>query len=564
MPTSYLSSDKEQLKHAYITALLRALVWFSIPLLLIVVYFNAVDNFRPVPLFALSAIILMFYSLHHYRQHLNSSALSLTLSIIILLIANINAVVNGNVTHAAVALLISTFSISVVTHRAVTAGYLLIATPSLLLSVGVATQFQYEGVDLRWLLVMFVGQLVILSGMRLLFMRAGQFVEREHQLRLDSEAAAREKSRFLANMSHEIRTPIAGVVGMLDLIDDPSLDAQQRRKLALARQSAELLSNIVNDTLDYSKIEAGKLALSSTAFCLDELIVQVLAIVEPKASENGNRLQVKKGWQGKKYVQGDKTRLQQVLLNLLSNAAKFTHQGSIELSADLLQEGKQWRFTCEVKDSGIGMSPEQLATLFKPFQQVDNSSTKLVQGTGLGLVICKQILKLMGGTIHVQSEPENGSAFSIEVMLGMASAPNESLHDNTLKVEELTGMSLLVVEDNLINQTILQEVLEGLGVNVSMADNGEDAIRFLQTSKPENIDVILMDCQMPVMDGYQASLAIRSGLAGEAFCQIPIIALTANALEGDREKCLAAGMNDYLSKPVDKHALVNIIKKLIS
>jgi len=250
-------------------------------------------------------------------------------------------------------------------------------------------------------------------------------------------------------------------------------------------------------------------------------------------------------------------------LNLLSNANKFTQNEKIILTADLLDDKEDYLLKCTVKDTGIGMDEVQVSRLFQPFHQVDNSSAKKVQGTGLGLVICRQILKLMGGAIRVESKPARGSTFFFEVPLARSTQQEvPATVEDDIKLNQ-TEITVLVVEDNEINQAILMDMLENLHIKAILAEDGLQALEQLKSMAAQEIDVILMDCQMPVLDGYDTTKRIRSGMAGEQWQPVPIIALTANALDGDREKCLQAGMNDYLSKPVKKDNLLKAINKVV-
>ncbi|MFC3094040.1 response regulator [Alteromonas sediminis] len=557
------ANNEEMLKHAYISAILKALAYFSLPFLAISVYFNLIADTRIVALtiqvIIFSAFILLYLYRHKYKAH----ALSWSLTLMALLAANLNCLVNASISHSGVAAVICSLTLAVISNRASQVMILVLTPATLFTSYSYAVDFSPQDTEVRWLLVILTGQLIALSGMNFLFRRMEALFNKEHELRLSSEAAAREKSRFLANMSHEIRTPIAGIIGMLDRLSYEELSAQQQEKLRLAQNSSELLSRIVDDILDYSKIEAGKFALYSEAFSLDEVFEQVMFITRPSLPQYGNTLNYTKNWEDTLVV-GDKTRLQQILLNLLSNANKFTRNGMISMTASLNPSEQGYTLTCSVTDTGIGMDSSQLAQLFQPFHQVDNSTTKSVQGTGLGLVICRQILKLMEGKIDVTSQPDKGSTFYFEVPLSRATEQDKPQPDNRENKFNIAGMSVMVVEDNDINQAILIDMLESLKVKVQLAEDGKQAIEQLQRLNPNDIDVILMDCQMPVLDGYDTTKHIRSGKAGVVWQSVPVIALTANALDGDREKCIAAGMNDYLSKPVNKSRLQATIAKVIN
>jgi len=557
------SNNKEILKHAYICAILKAVALFSLPFLAISVYFNLIADFRLIPLTIQVVVFSAFILFYFYRNSMRSSVLAWSLTFLVFIAANINCLVNESISHSGVAAMVGSFTLAVISHRLSQFAFIFLMQISLLTSYSFAVDFQYESTEVRWLMVILTGQLIVLNGMSFLFKRVETLFKKEHELRLSSEAAAREKSRFLANMSHEIRTPIAGVVGMLDNLSNDTLSPAQQEKLRLAQNSSEILSRIVDDILDYSKIEAGKLVLASDSFPLNEVFEQVLFITRQSLPTNANTLVFSKNWDDNIVVMGDKTRLQQVLLNLLSNANKFTQNGKITLTADLLHNEEDYLLKCTVKDTGIGMDEVQVSQLFQPFHQVDNSSAKKVQGTGLGLVICRQILKLMGGAIRVESKPARGSTFFFEVPLARSTqdeVPATVEDDTKLDPTEIT---VLVVEDNEINQAILMDMLENLQIKAILAEDGLQALEQLKNMAALDIDVILMDCQMPVLDGYDTTKRIRSGMAGEQWQSVPIIALTANALDGDREKCLQAGMSDYLSKPVKKNNLLEAINKVV-
>lgn len=550
--------NSELVKHAYISAILRALALFSVPFLAITVYFNAVMAFRPFPLFGLSAVLVIIIGLYGYRHKVRASILALGLSVLALFAAGVNCYVNVSISHAAVSALIGTFAISVLNHRSIKIGSVVVTQVVLFYAYAAAVDYIFALADLRWLLVICVGQFVLLSGMRFLFEQVNVLLTQEQSLRVLSEAAAQEKSRFLANMSHEIRTPVAGVIGLLDMLSSSDLNAAQQKQLMLAQQSAHLLSHILDDILDYSKMDAGKLVMKSNHMLLDELLEQVMAVIRPKLAENGNQLRFTKNWSGELWVQGDSIRLQQVLLNLLSNAHKFTQQGTISLAAQAQVQDASVDIRLCVKDTGVGMDKAAQQHLFKPFYQLDHPSTKKVQGTGLGLVITQQIVALMGGTLSVESELGHGSCFCVQLRLALGAPPAAPLYP-PLQDPLLAGMTVLVVEDNDINQMILQDMLQHMGVTCHVAANGIEAVALLSTMAVEDLDVVLMDCQMPEMDGYEATRAIRAGAAGSQWQQIPIIALTANALDDDEQKCKDAGMNRYLTKPVEKYRLAAVL-----
>ncbi|WP_100656535.1 ATP-binding protein [Alteromonas flava] len=549
-------TEAEQLKHAYITAMVKALMLLLVPIIVITVYFNLVAAIRPQIVVIQLTMFGAMFLLYQCRHHLSSQALALKFSCLLMVVGWVNCYVNQSIAYAGIALMVSAFAIAV--HNAVWVRWvlLLVTHIGLFASYALAFDFNFTLGPSRWLLVTLVGQLIVLQGMQFLFSKVEDFFTLEHQLRLDSEAALKEKSRFLANMSHEIRTPIAGISGLLQTVEVSNLDPQQQEKLKLVQQSASLLGQIVDDILDYSKIEAGKLTLTRTTFELTECLQQMVKLFEPMYTKQGNTLQLKTNWSQPIWINTDQTRLQQILLNLLSNANKFTQQGSVTINVQLTEVADDYVVTCQVTDTGIGIANEDIDKLFRPFQQLDDSSRKTIAGTGLGLLICQQLVTLLEGTIGVQSELGKGTKVSFN--LPVKRAEQKAASATTDHDVDIRDCHILVAEDNAINQLVVEDMLANLGAKTITVENGEMVLELLKVKKRREIDLILMDCQMPVMDGYEATQKIRAGECGP-WQEIPIIALTANALEGDKEACFAAGMTDYLTKPVDKSKLEQMI-----
>ncbi|MDR1048166.1 MAG: response regulator [Synergistaceae bacterium] len=391
---------------------------------------------------------------------------------------------------------------------------------------------------------------------RLLRMEVATDITERNALAL-AEASNRAQKDFLARMSHEIRTPMNGVLGMTYLAMQASPPPEQMEYLKKIQSSASLLLGVINDILDFSSIEAGKMSLEKRPFNLREMVENVRGLVSPRIQEKGLRFVVEVDPSVPEYVAGDQLRFSQVLLNLLSNAAKFTSAGFVSLRVESkpLDSG-QVRLDCAVRDSGIGMTPEQQKVLFKPFSQADVSISRRFGGTGLGLSISKALVKFMGGSIEAKSEPGKGSEFSFHVELeALNGAPEDDPRSEAAwEKQRYDGETFLLVEDNEINQEVSLVVLSAFGAKVDTAWNGQEAVdAFLK----KDYSLIFMDVQMPVMDGLEATRLIRASSKHDA-ATVPIIAMTANAMQEDREKTRAAGMDGHIAKPLDMDELKRI------
>ncbi|MCY3002124.1 MAG: ATP-binding protein [Planctomycetota bacterium] len=369
-----------------------------------------------------------------------------------------------------------------------------------------------------------------------------------------AESSNRAKSEFLANMSHEFRTPLNGIVGMTDLLQETPLSADQREYVDMTRSSASHLLALISDILDLSKIEAGKVTIEQLPVRVRDVVGHVGMLMSRLAAAKGLPLTTEIAPDVPEWVEGDPTRLRQVLLNLTSNAVKFTEKGGVRLKLACASDRKTLVF--EVHDSGIGIAPDKLDAVFEKFVQADTTTTRRFGGTGLGLAIVRDLARLMGGDVRVASKVGEGSVFTLVLPL-VEARPEEHHVAAAAEPTPRAGLRVLVAEDNAVNWRVLEVQLRRLGCLPELATDGEQAF---QRAQANDFDIILMDCQMPVLDGFEATRKIRA-LAGPRG-QVPIVALTANALTGDRDRCIATGMNGYLTKPVRREDLAQALAGL--
>ncbi|WP_111657490.1 ATP-binding protein [Isoalcanivorax indicus] len=377
-----------------------------------------------------------------------------------------------------------------------------------------------------------------------------------------AEAASQAKSEFLAMMSHELRTPMNGVLGMLQLLETTSLSREQQEYSSAAVESTNHLLEVINDILDFSRIESGRMEIEQLFFSPAELLQNCVANFRYLAEQKQLALRL----EGVEAVSGldicsDPTRLRQVLSNLIANAIKFTEQGSVtvQVECEPLEGSSRVSLVCSVTDTGMGIAPEKLPTLFDAFSQVDSSTSRRFGGAGLGLAISRRLCRMLGGRLEVSSTPGQGTCFTASFVLDSRRNVSRAPAAAVSAPPRLAG-HVLLVEDNPVNRMVAEHMLRASGVTVHAAEHGGQALDILQR---ERFDCVLMDVQMPVMDGLEATRRWRAQEQAQGSTRLPIVALTANALSGERERCMAAGMDDYLAKPFQRQALLLMMSRYL-
>lgn len=381
------------------------------------------------------------------------------------------------------------------------------------------------------------------------------------------QKATDAKSQFLANISHEIKTPMNGILGMLDIVQSQELPDKIHSQIGMAQHSAESLLMLMNDILDLSKLESGKVTLENKIFSIHDLVEEVVELSKPSAEAKKLPLDFRILESVPEFVKGDPFRLRQILFNLLSNAIKFTEKGEVKVIVDSKQSINGVELNFSVIDTGIGMPDSIQEKIFDQFQQADVSTTRKYGGTGLGLSICKALVEAMHGNISVKSTELVGSVFEFNVFLKRAEI--EESHQSKVKTQSTKAspskiedkVNILLVEDNAINQEIARTMFEKMGCKVDVSADGRNVVEYFTKHLEHDIDIIFMDCQMPFMDGYETTESLKTIWENSPDSSIPIVALTANAMPGDKKKCLASGMDDYIAKPVSYDALLATLMK---